>query len=144
LASQAAISLESARLYSELRDHEAKIGVWSTQISSGSIFGMWKGTSSMPTTRFSIWWATTVNFSDPRHTLDRNDPTRVARNDARVLAELHVKGTAPLFEKELFRKEGSRVPILGGAALFEAGGTEGVAFVLDLSEQKRAEAEIRG
>jgi len=28
--------------------------------------------------------------------------------------------------------------------VFEAGGTEGVAFVLDLSEQKRAEAEIRG
>src|SRR5437773_12095859 len=27
--------------------------------------------------------------------------------------------------------------------VFEAGGQEGVAFVLDLSEQKRAEAEIR-
>src|SRR5437773_11909645 len=27
--------------------------------------------------------------------------------------------------------------------VFEAGGNEGVAFVLDLSEQKRAEAEIR-
>jgi formate hydrogenlyase transcriptional activator len=71
-------------------------------------------------------------------------PPEWRENDTRVLAELQAKGTTPLFEKELFRKDGSRVPILVGAALFEAGGTEGVAFVLDLSEQKRTEAEIRG
>ncbi|HYZ87444.1 MAG TPA: sigma-54 dependent transcriptional regulator, partial [Bryobacteraceae bacterium] len=39
--------------------------------------------------------------------------------------------------------DGSRVPVLVAAALFEGGGSEGVAFALDLTEQKRAEAEIR-
>jgi transcriptional regulator with GAF, ATPase, and Fis domain len=43
----------------------------------------------------------------------------------------------------LFRKDGSLIPVLVGGALFERGGNEGVAFVLDLSEQKQAEAEIR-
>jgi transcriptional regulator with GAF, ATPase, and Fis domain len=35
------------------------------------------------------------------------------------------------------------VPVLLGGAVFEGTGNEGVAFILDLSEQKRAEAEIR-
>jgi transcriptional regulator with GAF, ATPase, and Fis domain len=63
--------------------------------------------------------------------------------DARAIAELTATGTMQIHEKELFRKDGSRVPILGGAALFEAGGNEGVSFVLDLSEQKRTQANLQ-
>ncbi len=47
------------------------------------------------------------------------------------------------FEKEYFHKNGSRVPVLVGAAAFEGSGNQSVAFVLDLTERKRAEAEAR-
>ena len=63
--------------------------------------------------------------------------------DARTVAELKMIGTVQPFEKEYFRKDGSRLPVLSGGALFEASGNQGVSFVLDLTERKRAEAEAR-
>jgi C4-dicarboxylate-specific signal transduction histidine kinase len=58
------------------------------------------------------------------------------------MAELKATGTLKPFEKEYFRKNGGRVPVLVGAAIFEGSENEGVAFVLDLSEQKRAEEAL--
>jgi C4-dicarboxylate-specific signal transduction histidine kinase len=61
----------------------------------------------------------------------------------RAVAELRSTGTFQPFEKEYLRKDGSRVPVLVGGALFEDNGNEGVAFVLDLTERKRAEQALR-
>ena len=47
------------------------------------------------------------------------------------------------FETEFFRRDGSRVPVLIGVATFEEGGYQGVAFVLDLTERKRAADSLR-
>jgi C4-dicarboxylate-specific signal transduction histidine kinase len=53
--------------------------------------------------------------------------------------QLKTFGAVQPFEKEYFRKDGSRVPVLVGGANFEDNVGEGVAFVLDLTERKRAE-----
>jgi PAS domain S-box-containing protein len=63
--------------------------------------------------------------------------------DAHTVAELKLLGTVQPFEKEYFRKDGSRVPVLIGGAMFEESTNQGVGFVLDLTERKRAEAEAR-
>src|ERR1700741_1078100 len=52
-------------------------------------------------------------------------------------------GSLQPFEKEYFRKNGSRVSVLIGVATFEEGGHQGVAFVLDLTERKCAEEALR-
>jgi len=70
-------------------------------------------------------------------------PPEWRERDERAMTELRATATAQPYEKEYLRKDGSRVPALIGGALFQEGGNEGVAFVLDLTEQKRAEAEIR-
>jgi PAS domain S-box-containing protein len=64
--------------------------------------------------------------------------------DERALAELKASRIFRPFEKECFRKDGSRVPVLLGGALFEGSGNEGVAFMLDLTDRKRAEQKFRG
>jgi PAS domain S-box-containing protein len=55
------------------------------------------------------------------------------------IEEVKATGTVQPFEKEYLRKDGSRVPVLVGRAMFEGRSDEGVGFVLDLSDRKRAE-----
>jgi PAS domain S-box-containing protein len=69
-------------------------------------------------------------------------PPEWRERDKRALAELSSNAIAQPYEKEFFRKDGSRVPVLVGGALFEKGGDEGVAFVLDLTERKRTEEAL--
>lgn len=70
-------------------------------------------------------------------------PAECRGRDDRAIAELKATGVFQPFEKEYLRNDGSRVPVLLGGTLFEASGNEGVAFILDLSEQKRAEKALR-
>jgi PAS domain S-box-containing protein len=63
-------------------------------------------------------------------------------HDADKLRVERVKRIAHVqpFEKEFFRKDGTRVPVLMGVARFKEPRTQAVVFALDMSKQKRAEA----
>ena len=61
----------------------------------------------------------------------------------RAVSELETTGTIQPFEKEYLHKDGSRRPVLLGAASFDETANQGVSFVLDLTERKRAETEMR-
>ena len=63
--------------------------------------------------------------------------------DDRAIAQLKATGIIQPYEKEIFRKDRSRLPILFGGALFEGSGNNSLGFILDLSEQKRALEELR-
>ena len=65
----------------------------------------------------------------------------MARPQRTAVADLRATASRQAFEKEYFRKDGSRVPVLVGPAALEGKREESVAFVLDLTERKRAEAE---
>ena len=70
-------------------------------------------------------------------------PPELRDRDVQALSELKNKGTAQPFEKEYIRKDGSRIPVLIGIANLEGTADQGVAFVLDLTERRRAETEAR-
>ncbi len=66
-------------------------------------------------------------------------PPEWRATDENAIAELKATGVASPWQKELFRKDGSRVPVLIGVAMLDY--PKCIAFALDLSERKRAEAE---
>jgi PAS domain S-box-containing protein len=61
--------------------------------------------------------------------------------DERAAEALRAGGAASPWEKELFHKDGKRVPVLIGAAMLEHPNV--ICFLLDLTERKRAEEASR-
>jgi len=70
-------------------------------------------------------------------------PPEYFRHDARAQTQLMESAVALPFEKQLIRKDGSRVPVLVGATLLEQSANKCITFVLDQSEQKQADQRLR-
>ena len=144
LASRAAISLENARLYLDLADREGRI----RRLVDANIVGIYVADVEGRISEANDAFLRIVGY-------DREDlvsgrlrrtgltPPEWCEDDERALAELRSTGSFQPREKEYYRKDGSRVPVLVGAALFKEGGGDGVAFVLDLTERKRMEEALR-
>ena len=145
LASQAAISLENTDLYRKLAEREARIRrmidadiigifIWNFDgriLEANNAFLRIVGYEREDLLSGRLSWRdmTPVEWVDPR--------------DKQWLQELRRTGTVRPYEKEYFRKDGSRVLVLIGEATFEEGGDEGVSFVLDLTERQHAEEALR-
>jgi PAS domain S-box-containing protein len=69
-------------------------------------------------------------------------PSEYAPLDNQAIEELAATGEAKPYEKEYVRKDGSRVPVLIGRKEIRESPLEWVTFVLDLTERKRAEADL--
>jgi len=74
---------------------------------------------------------------------DTMTPPEYADLDAVHIAEAAQFGSCTPYEKEYIRKDGTRIPILCGYALLEGSQDEYIGFVLDLTRQREAEAELR-
>jgi PAS domain S-box-containing protein len=144
LASQAAISLENTRLYRDLEEREAKI----RRLVEANIIGIFIWNLEGQIIEANEAFLRMVEYSREDLVSGRVrwtdlTPAEWRDRDERAMAEVKATGTVQPFQKEYLRKDGSRVPVLFGAAVFEGSGNEGVAFVLDLSEQKRAEEALQ-
>jgi PAS domain S-box-containing protein len=143
LASQAAISLKNSRLYQDIADREWKI----RRLVDSNIIGIFIAEKNeQRILEANDAFLRIVGYDREDLVSGRVRLTELTNLEWPILdpwAELASTGTLQPFEKEYFRKDGSRVPVLVGAALFKEGGDEGVAFVLDLTDRKRAEEALR-
>ncbi|MBV8227926.1 MAG: GAF domain-containing protein, partial [Verrucomicrobia bacterium] len=144
LASQAAISLENTRLYRDLEKREAKI----RRLVDANIMGLFIWNFDGQIIEANEAFLHMVNYSredlvSGRLSWKDLTPPEWSDLNKRNIAKVKVTGALQPYEKEYFRSDGSRVPVLVGAAIFEKGQNEGVSFVLDLSEQKRSEEALR-
>jgi PAS domain S-box-containing protein len=144
VASQAASSLENARLYREVAEREGKI----RRLVDANIIGI-------------LFWNTDGDILEANDAFlrmvgyERKDlatsrlrwrnltPPEFLELSEHSLSQAIQTGYARPYEKEYIRKDGSRLPVIVGLAMFEASSREGVAFVVDLTERKQAEEKIR-
>jgi PAS domain S-box-containing protein len=144
LAAQAAIALENARLYGDLQAREAKI----RRLVESNVIGI-------------ILWSRDGRILEANDAFlalvgyDRDDleagrmrwtdmtPPEWRDADERARKQIRSEGRAQPYEKEYVRKDGGRVPVLVGPTAFDGMPEEGVAFVLDLTEQKEAEKRLK-
>jgi PAS domain S-box-containing protein len=140
LAAQAAISLQKARLYGELKEREAKI----RRLFDSNIIGIIIWTLDGQIVEANEAFLAMVGYSRDDLVLGGVSwagmtPPEWEDADRQAIEQIKESGTCRPFEKEYFRKDGSRVPVLIGVALFEGSENEGVAFILDITERKEAE-----
>jgi PAS domain S-box-containing protein len=144
LASQAAISLENARLYSDLQEREAKIRRLVDSNIVGIVIGDVQGRIIEANQAFlDIVGYTREDLVSGRLRWTELTPADWRDADEQAIEELKAAGTVQPREKEYFRKDGSRVPVLVGATTFDNRREEGVAFVLDLTERKHVDEALR-
>jgi PAS domain S-box-containing protein len=141
LASQAAIALENARLYRDVAEREAKI----RRLVDSNIIGIFISSRKGEIIEANDAFLKMMGYDREdlaAGTMRLSDLT--SREWHASAAEgIDATGAVRPYEKEYLRKDGSRVPVLIGSAAFDEQRDQGVAFVLDLTERKGAEAEAR-
>lgn len=144
VASQAAISLENARLYREVAEREGRI----RRLVDANIIGILVWNANGDIVEANDAFLRMVRYEREDLTSGRLRWRDLTTPAFREISEHHLAeavrtGYAQPYEKEYFTKDGARLPVIVGLAMFEANSKEGVAFVLDLTERKQAEEKIR-
>ena len=144
IALQAAISLENARLYHGIEERESKI----RRLVESDVIGIviWDLDGNLIDANDAFLSMLQYDRSDLEAGLRWFDMTPPEWQNVHLeeeAEELKATGAMRAREKEYYRKDGTRVPILIGAAVFETQSDQGVAYILDLTDLKRAEFEAR-
>lgn len=141
LATLAAISLENARLYADLQSREYKLRRLFEVDVIGIVF--WDLDGRLLDANEAFLNMVGYSREDLENgTMSWFEMTPPEWRDQVVLEmdEIRRSGALRPIEKEYFRKDGTRLPVLMGATAFDEAVQQGVAIVVDLSQQKQAEA----
>src|ERR1700722_8266128 len=135
---------ENTRLYRDLAEREAKI----RRLVEANIIGVFLGDFDGRILEANDAFLRIVGYDHEDLAMGRLNwkdltPPDWRQRDAQWIEEHKRTGVRFPIEKEYFRKDGGRVPVLLGSATFEEGGNQSLAFVLDLTEREKVERAAR-
>jgi PAS domain S-box-containing protein len=142
LASQAAVSLENSRLYRDLAERESRI----RRLVNVNIIGIFTWHADGRVFDANDAFLRIIGYSRDDIVSGRLRWTDFTlqesrESDLRLLEHMQKGGQHEPVERELLKKDGTRVPVLAGGTMFDE--NEGAAFVFDMTERKRAEQALR-
>lgn len=137
-------TLESQRYLETLRQSEARFG----SIAQSNLIGIFFADLSGPITKANDTFLETLGYTQEDLLAGRlrwadMTPPEYLFQDQRAITELRKSGVCIPFEKEYIHKDGSRVPVLLGAAFLEGSRQDCVCFALDITQRKQVEAALR-
>ena len=143
IASQAAISIDNARLYRDLAKREARIG----RLVDANIIGIfiWELGGRIVEANDALLTMTgydRAEFAERGLNWTELVPGDLRALDDALFSELRGTGRLRPFESEYMRKDGTRVHVLVGVAAFDDDAEQGVAYVLDLTERNEAQEAL--
>lgn len=143
VASQAAISIDNARLYRDLARREARI----RRLVDANIIGIfiWEFAGRIVEANdalLAMTGYTREEFAEHGLSWTQLVPPDLRHLDDRLFSELNETGRLQPFESVYLRKDGSRVHVLVGVATFDDSVDHGVAYVLDLTERQTAQEAL--
>ena len=143
LARQAADMIEQARSEEALRESETRL----RRFYESGIFGVFyynmDGSITEANKKFlEMVGYTREDLQAGRIKWDKMTPLEYRPLEEYAIAELKATGMATPYEKEYIHKNGSRISIILGVANIDEARDDGIAFVLDITERKKAEETL--
>ncbi|HTS81723.1 MAG TPA: PAS domain S-box protein [Myxococcaceae bacterium] len=139
LTSQAALSLENDRLYRELAEGEAKV----RRLIDANVVGILIWDIDGRILEANDEFLRIVGCTREDVIAGRLRQTDLAPSDWRGRDPHGSPGLRRPIEQVYFRKDGSAVSVLVRATPFDANESQGISYVLDLTERRQAEQALR-
>ncbi len=141
LASRAAMAIQNAQLYEEVKKRELQFKA----LYDSNIIGVFFGNiNAMVINEANDAFLQIIGFS--RYDLEQKKintkvitPHEFIADTMEARKKIIKYGYTPPFEKEYIKKDGSQVPVIIGSVLLDAKRGDVITFVLDITERKKLE-----
>jgi PAS domain S-box-containing protein len=134
---------ERIKAEEELRESEARLRQFYESDMIGVYFFNLDGSITDANDKFlEIVGYTREDLQAGKVNWEKMTPPEYQPLDERAVAEMKTIGVKEPREKEYIRKDGSFVPVTVGIAAFDRIRNDGIAFVLDITEKKKAEEAL--
>lgn len=146
IARRAALAIENARLFKEVRESEERFRrLYDTNLVGVAFWHVDGYITEANDKYLSLLGIDRDELRTPaRLRWEHATPDEWHEVDEQIVRECLESGASGTYEKEYRHKDGTRVPVLIAAAFLPSSKENGIAFVVDITHSKRLERQFKG